>query len=335
MNKEASLGGTVRDRRLALGYSLGQLANKVNKTAASIRAWERGDTVPTDDETVALSDALDLDGDLLLSLRKASIAAAPMPVEPADIEAADVDVDDPWEPEDAAAADGDEAAEVDESDGPEPAKRDESPEIEDGDAEPAAAALVAADDEEPLEEGPVEDHIDIDSATQGGEALVDTVAALTAAEFADEAEDTVVDASADARGPEMDGSSPDPAIVGSTAKPALHEAMTEAVPVVPAGAVAVATDAMPDLRAVTAEPHTAPGSSNPVVQAWDNVVDTYHRVFDPRRKWIYRVRWVLLLIAFFFMLRILAWAGGELWDAIGEVLDGIAFTPSETPDVSN
>jgi len=116
----------------------------------------------------------------------------------------------------------------------------------------------------------------------------------------------------------------------------MHEAMTEAVPVVPAGAVVVGSPAaMPDMSRVAAEPYTAPRPANPVVQAWDNVIDTYHRIFDPRRKWIYRVRWVLLIIAFFIMLRVLAWAGGELWDALGEVLDGIAFTPSETPDVAN
>ncbi len=119
--------------------------------------------------------------------------------------------------------------------------------------------------------------------------------------------------------------------------PAIHEAMTEAVPVVPA-AVAVATHEAPldaDLAAATSDPFGGTRNSNPLIYWWDTAVGWYRKVFDPNRKWIYRLRLVLLLIAFYIMLRVLAWAGSELWDAIGEVLDSISFSPSETPDVTN
>ena len=70
-----------------------------------------------------------------------------------------------------------------------------------------------------------------------------------------------------------------------------------------------------------------------MIAAWDDLKAIYYRIFDPRRRWIYRVRFVLLLIAFYIMLQVLAWAGSNLLDAIGEVLDSISFSPGETPDV--
>lgn len=318
MNRETTLGGAVRDRRLALGYSLGQLATKVNKTAASIRSWERGDTVPTEQETDALSDALDLDAELLISLR--GVALTKKPVKDAPIKAAPAEeaaVDSLGPAVDVAVADELPTAEPEaELEGQPPTDResdDDSVEQAAEDDDATVAEVVAPEVEPP------EEHPDIDSETQGGEALADAVAALATADF-DEGHDALAEAGR----------------AGITASPAIHEAMTEAVPVVPSGVVAVGAAAVPtDKKPVTADAYRAPVSSNPVVQAWDNVVDTYHRIFDPRRKWIYRVRWILLLVAFYIMLRVLAWAGGELWDAIGEVLDGIAFTPSETPDVSN
>jgi transcriptional regulator with XRE-family HTH domain len=39
-------GTLVREKRLGLGLSLGQLASQVSRTAATVRAWERGERVP-------------------------------------------------------------------------------------------------------------------------------------------------------------------------------------------------------------------------------------------------------------------------------------------------
>jgi transcriptional regulator with XRE-family HTH domain len=39
-------GSLVREKRLSLGLSLGQLASQVSRTAATVRAWERGERVP-------------------------------------------------------------------------------------------------------------------------------------------------------------------------------------------------------------------------------------------------------------------------------------------------
>jgi transcriptional regulator with XRE-family HTH domain len=39
-------GKIINERRLALGYSLGQLANRMGTTATKVRSWERGDATP-------------------------------------------------------------------------------------------------------------------------------------------------------------------------------------------------------------------------------------------------------------------------------------------------
>jgi len=336
VNDQPTLGGTVRDRRLALGYSLGQLATKVRKTAASIRSWERGDTFPSEDDTAALANALDLDGELLSSLRSSGLAAAEAPEVPAAPEGGKVE--DPWaEDESESPSGGDvpsdievapsagavsadekfvgEVAPVEEASSHETASEDgatDTPAPEVGEHAVEDAAMPADFEVEAPSAGN-----DADTDTTGSEALADTVAQLGAAGVED--------------GPEAgDGGDP-----GPLAALAMHEAMTEAVPVVPSGGVAVASGAHRDLRAVSAEPYAPPIATNPVIQAWDQVVELYRRIFDPRRRWIYRVRFVLVLIALYIMLRILGWAVSELWDALGEVLDGISFSPTDTPDVAN
>ncbi len=61
MIDEATLGDLVRERRLAAGYSLGQLASKVGKTAAVVREWERGETYPETDLVQRLAETLEID----------------------------------------------------------------------------------------------------------------------------------------------------------------------------------------------------------------------------------------------------------------------------------
>lgn len=250
MNDQTTLGETIRDRRLALGYSLGQLATKVNKTASSIRAWERGQELPSDSEAAQLADALDLDAALM-----AALLTVPQVAESSGDEA--VDVDDPW-------------------DGGDPDPDTESESVE---------SLADSNDLQGEAPGPIEPAGG--TATSGG---TDELAEL-------------------------------------------FEAKTEAVPVVPASGVTVAQPAAdPILTATPARP-VEDRSDNPVLAAWDDLRALYYKVFDPRRRWIYRVRFVLLLIAFYIMLRVLGWAGSNLLEAIGEVLDSISFSPGETPDV--
>lgn len=292
VNDSISLGDTIRDRRLALGYSLGQLATKVNKTASSIRAWERGDAVPTDEESDDLAAALDLDAALLVSLQPSEEVWESEEID-------EVDVHDPWPDghvsEDLAAA------------------------------VPAAAAADQA--AEPAEETSEPDP-DVVEATQqdavGSESAQPELAETE--EIAAVADETA--AVADAA--EVEDAAPDPSEFAE-----LFDAKTEAVPVVPASSVAVATaQTDPALSASAAQP-IAQRSENPVVAAWDDLRALYHRIFDPRRRWIYRVRFVLMVIVLFIMLRVLAWAAGNLFEALGEVLDSISFSAGDTPDVEN
>jgi transcriptional regulator with XRE-family HTH domain len=61
MSDPNTLGSLVRRRRLESGYSLGQLASKVGKTAAEVRAWERGNELPEHGIIERLADTLEID----------------------------------------------------------------------------------------------------------------------------------------------------------------------------------------------------------------------------------------------------------------------------------
>jgi len=264
LENPASFGATVRDRRLALGYSLGQLATKVHKTAASIRAWERGANHPDGDELTVLAKALDLDPTVLTELLAAEAVQDEIDVE-------QVPGSDPWSESPA-----------------QPVEEEVRP----------GYGAVTDDQKEKL---------------------------LSAAKL----EEGFVDDSPEA--PESPGA---PAALDEPAP--IHEAMTEAVPVVPAGSVAVAaSQSQPESERQSPRTFAFGEGANPILQTWEIAVEWYRHIFDPNRKWIYRVRVVLLIIALYIMLRVLGWAMSHLWDAIQEVLDSISFSPTETPDVAN
>lgn len=63
MSDRNSLGSLVRQRRLESGYSLGQLAAKVGKTAAEVRAWERDSELPEHGIIERLASTLEIDLD--------------------------------------------------------------------------------------------------------------------------------------------------------------------------------------------------------------------------------------------------------------------------------
>jgi transcriptional regulator with XRE-family HTH domain len=63
MSDPNTLGGIVRRRRLESGYSLGQLASKVGKTAAEVRSWERDAELPEHGIIERLVETLELDLD--------------------------------------------------------------------------------------------------------------------------------------------------------------------------------------------------------------------------------------------------------------------------------
>ena len=61
MSDPNTLGSLVRKRRLESGYSLGQLASKVGKTAAEVRAWERDVELPEHGIIDRLASTLEID----------------------------------------------------------------------------------------------------------------------------------------------------------------------------------------------------------------------------------------------------------------------------------
>lgn len=52
--------------------------------------------------------------------------------------------------------------------------------------------------------------------------------------------------------------------------------------------------------------------------------------FDPQRRWLYWLRALLTLVVAVVLLFVLVWAAGELFDALGQVLDSIE--PTEVDD---
>lgn len=67
-------GSLLREKRLGLGLSLGQLASQVSRTAATVRAWERGERVPDAATIRKLASVLAADG---AELQAAADGAAP------------------------------------------------------------------------------------------------------------------------------------------------------------------------------------------------------------------------------------------------------------------
>mgnify|MGYP001812973703 FL=1 len=123
MSDPNTLGSVVRRRRLESGYSLGQLASKVGKTAAEVRAWERDAELPEHGILERLAETLELD----VADIRARVAAAQ---ETANGEPADdaVEVEDL---QDTAA--------------------DEEPKPEEDSGEDEAAAAIAVEPDEPIE----------------------------------------------------------------------------------------------------------------------------------------------------------------------------------------
>lgn len=69
MTEPQHLGDFIRERRLALGYSAGQLAMRLGRTAAVVRTWERGHEPVPDDAFAGLAELLDVPESRLRALQ--------------------------------------------------------------------------------------------------------------------------------------------------------------------------------------------------------------------------------------------------------------------------
>lgn len=220
MPDTAVLGELIRERRLARGLSLGQLATQLSETAAVVRTWERGTSVPEQQERDLLAEVLELEVEQLEAL---------VPPPP--------DLDDVITPDEA--------------------EDDEQSEAVESEHEPELPPW-------PLPAEPFEDE-------------------------------------------------------PTTAIPApVPPAAPELSPItVPAAGVAFAATTSP---AVTLIEPAIPRYRNPL-----------RELFDPKKRWLYYLRAGLTIIVLLVLLRILAWAGGELLDALGLFLDTIESEPVIDP----
>jgi transcriptional regulator with XRE-family HTH domain len=100
MSDPNTLGGLVRRRRLESGYSLGQLASKVGKTASEVRAWERDDELPEHGILQRLAETLELD---LAKIQARVESVDQVGVEGGVKSSDEVEVEDPAEPGEAVA----------------------------------------------------------------------------------------------------------------------------------------------------------------------------------------------------------------------------------------
>ena len=83
MTEPQLLGDFIRDRRLALGFSAGQLAMRLHSTAAVVRTWERGHEPVPDDAFSGLAELLDVAEAKLRALQGPMEETLPDVVEPA------------------------------------------------------------------------------------------------------------------------------------------------------------------------------------------------------------------------------------------------------------
>ncbi len=249
MSSPVTIGELIRERRLARGYSLGQLATQLHQTPAEVRRWERGEGLPAGELVPALARALDVEVDGIEALRPApepalEEEAAP---EPPDIEVA------------------------------EPAAPDA------GDDEPADPFSLAA----PIATRPGT-FSDAGATAASAEADLDDAAAE-----GDEAWEAPVAAP-----------------VAATAA-----AITSPEPPTEPIAAPVATLAPPAAGAATAEPDRIGRIPNPL-----------ELLFDPHRRWLYWIRYVLTVVVLFVLLRVFLWAAAELWEALGLFIDTFRST---------
>jgi len=330
MTETPALGDLIRESRLALGYSLGQLATKVGRTAATVRSWERGEAVPNEESRAALELVLDINPGglepLLPPAQPESAAAGDDADETSgSAEAFDEEDTDPVAPESepsedhAVDADDDEDAEEDGSETATAAGSlasavaAEGSELLDGES-PETSLEDAESDEQAEPEVSEDDEAAQESEGDGSETSLPVVPLVTEdVPLDDEAVSTDGDDDHDADDT-LEGVA---AVTPFEVDPALVDEPTEAV-VVPV--VAAASGVATQTRSVVTV-------SEPKEQRSRNPLRVF---FDPQNRWLYWVRALLTIVVAVVLVFVLVWAAGELFDALGQVLDSIE--PTEVDD---
>ncbi|MFQ5555304.1 MAG: helix-turn-helix domain-containing protein [Acidimicrobiia bacterium] len=276
-----SIGELIRERRLALGFSLGQLATQLGETPAEVRRWERGEDVPGRIATTQLARVVDVDVEVLEAMRPEDVDQDPAADDPvADDAAVHPALDTPAASEPAPAIAGsfsDAAATASSTVIDGQGTGDESTEDRPPDAEPR-------------------DAVPTDTVPTGDETT-----------DADAADPPPTRQPADAVPAQLRGHEEQREI---TAAPMITEAPTESIP------APVATIPRREEASLAA----------PEVPVKTRAPNPLELLFDPRRRWIYWIRYVLTVVALLVLFRVFVWAAGELWAALGELLDGFQST---------
>lgn len=302
MSEPQSLGDVIRERRLVLGFSAGQLAMRLRSTAAVVRTWERGHEPVPEDAFAGLADLLGLAEADLRALQPAMEGeaeqlpddAAPEPI------AVVVPAVDGEASEEVPAVQADDSAEPDQDDEPES--------VDDAEEPPAVAAAASAESvasaDEPAEESP--DEPGPASNGKGASGVV-------------------------GHAPGMD--------IDTGLLEAPTEAIE---PVRPARAAATATRLRRRVRPprIAPEPHHDP-SVTPEVEPTATEVDgsvpawlgPIMVLFDPSKRYLYWARWIGTAIGLYILFRILGFSLGELVDAVGDFWD--SFRTPEGPEAES
>ena len=298
MSQPETLGELIRDRRLARGMSLGQLATSVGRTAATVRAWERDQHAPAVAIIEQLAGVLDVDVQRILDFTSQD------PPE-LTLVAADDDADD------AGVA---EVAVVDvETDADDEAT---------GDTE--AGDVVGAETSGEAEEQPTEPVV---VAAEPDELAVlprvDTAGADLEVDVVDDAEpegETEPGAVLDITD-EPTQAIPPPV----PATPPPSSVTTPPVTAPAAASTATAVGARPGTVLVPTSTLEEP----PLPQ----VLSSLRVLFDPKKRWLYWLRAALTVVVLLVMAGVLLWALRELFTAIGAVLDSIEPTDTIESDL--
>ena len=314
-------GTLINERRLELGYSLGQLANRVRATASDVRAWERGQHAPNAAVVARLAKELELDpeelGGAAQQVRSSSEKQEPARDDKTAVVAAPVFSDDAHT-ESIHPDDGDRVVAVAKEERPAAPEPEPKPQTT-----PAPHPASFDDDHDAGEDDEDSRPEPMPGERPFWEDLSD-----------DDATALVVAAKG---GPETDGlaagdvpEAADPA-TASPDGPPLTDLPTEAVPIVPAAAASpaepVATVLAPSRPATATQ---APSQPTAGTSAFEPFTSFLRTLFDPDRRYLFWLRTVLMIIVFFVFLRILAWAVPAFFDALSEILDTIESTPTDT-----
>ncbi len=294
MSDPNSLGSLVRKRRLESGYSLGQLASKVGKTAAEVRAWERDAEMPEHGIIERLASTLEIDlGEIQKRLEegKKALEAERKAAREAEAQA---------EAEAAAA----EEPESDEPDSDEPDS--DEPVSDEATPIPDAAAEPAEDEQDDLPGFAVDDPF--------------TPPAPIAETPIVESEATDDDST-----PIPPPAEPDLDLLDAPTEPVPVPVITETATSARAGRAAAVLEEPPPppMPAAQVSPDADPGLLR--------YLEPLRILFDPHNRYLYWIRAGLTVVVMLIFAVIFFAQLGNLLDALSELLDTIEPTPIE-PD---